>query len=142
MTEHVAQEHESTHESTIEELKGEQEQLREKAERKRLESFWWAAVIIWSGLIFLAEFLEILPEIGEAGAWSWIFLGAGLFGFAGAAIRGYSTEMPNATGWDIFWSAVFFIIGSTGFFGGGIAFPVALVVVGIVILVNVLFHRD
>lgn len=137
MTEHAAQENEAT----IEELKDKQELLREKAERKRLESFWWAAVIIWSGLIFLAEYLEILPQIGEASAWSWIFLGAGLFGFAGAAIRGYSADMPNATGWDIFWSVVFFLVGATGFFGGGIAFPVALVVIGIVILFNILFGR-
>lgn len=137
MTEHVVQEHEAT----IEELKDEQELLREKANRKRLESFWWAAVIIWAGLILLAEYLEILPQIGKADAWSWIFLGAGLFGFAGAAIRGLSTNMPNATGWDIFWSAVFFIIGATGFFGSGIAFPIALMVVGGAILFNMLFGR-
>lgn len=137
MTEHVAKEHEAT----IEELKSEQELLREKAERKRLESFWWAAVIMWAGLIFLAEYLEILPEIGEAGAWSWIFLGAGILGIVGALIRALSDNLPWPTSWDVIWSTGFLIIGATGFFGGGVAFPIALIVVGMVILVNVLLRR-
>ena len=74
-------------EATIEELKAEQELMQEKAERKRLETLWWAAVIIWAGLIFIADYVEILPEIREAGVWSWIFLGAGVFGLIGALIR-------------------------------------------------------
>ena len=141
MTQHVVNESGES-ELTLEELKAQQEMLSEKAERKRLESYWWAAVLIWSGLILVAEFLGILPEIGTANAWSWIFLGAGVFGLIGAFIRVVNPDLPAPTGWDYFWSVLFLIIGATGFFGGGIAFPIVLVVVGIAILANVFFRDD
>ena len=141
MTEHVAKESGDS-EMTLEELKVEQEMLREKTERKRLEAFWWGAVIIWAGLVFIADYLGVLPNIREAGAWSWIFLGAGVFGLIGAVIRVASDGLPNPTGWDYFWSALFLIIGASGFVGGGIAFPIVLIVIGLAILGNVLFRRD
>ncbi len=141
MSEYVAKEGGGP-ELTLEELKAEQEKLAEKAERKRLESFWWAAVIIWAGLVFIADYLGFLPEIREVGAWSWIFLGAGAFGLIGAGIRVISADLPNPSGWDYFWSALFLIIGAGGFVGGGIAFPIVLIVIGLAILGNVLFRRD
>jgi hypothetical protein len=141
MAQHIVKESGDA-EMTLEEMKAEQEMLHEKAERKRLESFWWAAVIIWAGLIFIADYFNALPEIGGANAWSWIFLGAGAFGLIGALIRVVSADMPKPTGWDYFWSVLFLIIGAVGFFGAGIAFPIVLVVVGIAILANVLFRRD
>ena len=127
---------------TLEELKAQQEMLSEKAERKRLESYWWAAVLIWSGFFFVAELLGFLPEIGAANAWSWIFLGAGVFGLIGALIRVANPDLPRPTGWDYFWSILFLVIGASGFFGGGIAFPIVLVVVGLAILVNIFFRND
>ena len=141
MTEHVVQET-IDQEATIEELKAEQEVMHEKAKRKRLETFWWATVIVWAGLVFLVDYLGVLPEFREANAWSWIFLGAGIFGLLGALIRAASADLPKPTGWDYFWSALFLIIGAGGFFGGGIAFPIAIIVIGVAILANVLFRRD
>ena len=141
MTQHVVNESGES-ELTLEELKAQQEMLSEKAERKRLESYWWAAVLIWSGLILVAELLGILPEIGTSNAWSWIFLGAGVFGLIGALIRVVNPDLPKPTSWDYFWSVLFLVIGATGFFGGGIAFPIVLVVVGIAILANVFFRND
>ena len=141
MTDHVVKET-VDHEATIEEMKAEQELMHEKAERKRLEAFWWAAVLIWAGVVLVADYLGILPQIREENVWSWIFLGAGAFGLLGALIRVVSDELPNPTGWDYFWSALFLIIGAAGFVGGGIAFPFALIVIGVAILANVLFRRD
>lgn len=141
MAEHVAKET-ANQEVSIDEMKTNQERLRVKAERKRLESFWWAAVIIWAGLVFFADYLEVLPEIGEANAWSWILLGAGIFGLLGALIRVTSITLPKPSGWDYFWSAVFLIFGAGGFVGGGVAFPIVLIVVGLAILGNVFVQRD
>jgi hypothetical protein len=141
MTQHVVKDSGDS-ELTLEELKAQQEMLSEKAERKRLESYWWAAVLIWSGLILVAELLGVLPEIGTANAWSWIFLGAGVFGLIGALIRVVNPDLPKPTGWDYFWSILFLIIGAVGFFGGGVAFPIVLVVVGLAILANMFFHND
>jgi hypothetical protein len=48
--------------------------------RKRAEGLWWAGALIWAGLVFGAESLELLAQVGSADAWSWVFLGAGLYG--------------------------------------------------------------
>lgn len=141
MSEHVAKENIDS-QIDVEELTTKHEVMQQKAERKRLESFWWAAVLIWAGIIFLADYLGILPEVGEASSWSWIFLGAGLFGFLGALVRVVLIDLPRPSAWDVVWATVFVIIGASGFFGGDIAFPIVLLVLGIVILTNVLFRRD
>ena len=124
MTEHAVKDQEVS----MEELKAEQEMLRDKAERKRLEGFWWAAVLIWAGIVFVADYFGFLPEIGGANAWSWIFLGAGALGFIFAIVRVVSTDLPKPTGWDYFWSALFLVIGASGFFGEGIAFPLVILI--------------
>ena len=125
-----------------EEFKAEQEKLRDTAQRKRLESFWWAAVLIWAGIVFTIDFLGALPQVREEGPWSWIFLGAGIFGLVGALIRASNDKLPMPTGWDYFWSALFLVIGATGFFGGGITFPILLIVLGVATLANVYFRQD
>lgn len=141
MAEHVVRESEDP-ELTLEELKAEQETLREKAVRKQLESLWWGAVIIWAGVVLIADYIGLLPEIREVGPWSWIFLGAGALGLIGALVRAASATLPKPTSGDYFWSAVFLIVGSSGFLGWEISFPIALVVIGLAILANVIFRRD
>jgi hypothetical protein len=90
----------------------------------------------------VADYLDFLPQIREESAWSWIFLGAGVFGLLGALIRVVSIQLPKPTGWDYIWSALFLSIGASGFFGGGIVFPLTLMLIGAAILANVLFRRD
>jgi hypothetical protein len=141
MSEHVVKEV-PDRDVSLEELKAEQEILRDKAERKRLEGLWWAAVLIWAGLVFVADYFGLLPEISGANAWSWIFVGAGVFGLISALIRVVNSELPKPTGWDYFWSILFLVIGATGFLGEGVAFPIAIVVVGFAILANALFRND
>ena len=141
MSEHIADESVAS-EVTIEELKAEQEKLKDKAQRKRLESIWWAAVFIWAGFVFIADYYGWLPEVREADAWSWIFLGAGVLGVVGALWRVLSENQPKPTGWDYFWSILFLVIGITGFLGSGIAFSVALIVIGVAVIANILFRPD
>lgn len=141
MTEHIVEDKVDSA-AALEELKAEQELLHEKAQRKRLETFWWGAVFVWAGLVLVADYFGFLPEIREAGPWSWIFLGAGVFGLVGALIRVASADLPAPTAWDYIWSGIFLIIGAVGFFGGDVAFPLALIVIGIAILGNLLLRRD
>ena len=49
-----------------------------KQARKRAEGLWWAVALIWAGLVFWTDSLNLLPQIGGADAWSWVFLGAGM----------------------------------------------------------------
>jgi amino acid transporter len=75
----------------------------QKAERRQLKGLWWAFVLIWAGLIFGAESLDLLPQIGAGDVWSWIFTGAGLLGILGAIYRVATSDVPSPTTWDCVW---------------------------------------
>lgn len=116
--------------------------LSENKERQRLEGIWWAVALIWAGLVFGTDSLGILPQIGAADAWSWIFLGAGLLGTIGNLYRVISSYAPNPTYWDWIWSGTILILGLGGFTTLNISWPLILILVGGIILVNVLWRRD
>jgi hypothetical protein len=112
-----------------------------RRERKRLEGLWWAVVLIWAGLVFGADSMGLLPQIGDADAWSWIFLGAGVFGVLGALYRVISPNVPNSSTWDWVWGSFCLIIGLGGFTTINIAWPLILILLGGIILVGVLLQR-
>jgi len=112
-----------------------------RRERKRLEGLWWAVVLIWAGLIFGADSMGLLPQIGDADAWSWIFLGAGVFGVLGALYRVLSPNALNPSTWDWIWGSFCLIIGLGGFTTVKIAWPLILILVGMIVLVSALWRR-
>jgi hypothetical protein len=112
----------------------------ERRERQRLAGLWWAAVLIWAGMVFGADSMGIVPQIGDADAWSWVFLGAGAFGILGASYRSTSSGLPNPTTWDWVWGAFCLIIGLGGFTAVNIAWPLILILVGVVILFSALWR--
>lgn len=109
--------------------------------RKRLESLWWAGVLIWAGLVFAADSLGILPQVGEASAWSWVFFGAGLYGMLGNLYRLTSLDQPNPTAWDYIWSGFLLLVGLGDVTTVDVFWPLVLVIVGAVILVGALRQR-
>ena len=125
----------------LEDLKAEETKKAEVNERKRLEALWWAGALIWAGLIFAADSLGLLPQIGKSDAWTWVFLGAGLYGLLGSLYRVISPGSPNPTAWDYIWSGGLFIIGLAGLSPEDIFWPLILVLVGVVILAEGLFRR-
>jgi len=113
----------------------------EQEARKRLESLWWAGVLIWAGLVFAADSLGILPQVGEASAWSWVFFGAGLYGMLGNLYRLTSLDQPNPTAWDYIWSGFLLLVGLGDVTTVDVFWPLVLVIVGAVILVGALRQR-
>ena len=118
-----------------------EQKYSERKERRRLEGLWWAVVLIWAGLVFLADSMGLVPQIGDADAWSWIFLGAGILGILGSLYRLTSANVPNPNTWDWIWGSFCIIIGLGGFTTLNIAWPLILILVGGVILVTVLLRR-
>jgi len=112
-----------------------------RRERRRLQGLWWAVVLIWAGLVFGADSMGLVPQIGDADAWSWIFLGAGMFGILGALYRMNTPDVPNPSTWDWVWSAFCLIIGLGGFTTVNIAWPLILILVGGVLLASALWRR-
>jgi low affinity Fe/Cu permease len=123
------------------EMTTEQEKSQQEASR-HLEAIYWGGVIIWAGLIFGADSLGYLPQIGGADAWSWVFLGAGLYALLLALFRLNSLDYSNPTTWDYVWAGILMILGLGGFFSFNIAWPLILVLVGIAILGKTVLRRQ
>jgi len=114
----------------------------QKEERRLLDALYWGGVLIWAGLVFGADSLGYLPQIGQADAWSWIFFGAGLYGLLGAVLRMALPGYSNPTAWDYIWSLILLIIGVNGFVGGvDIALPLILFLVGVIWVGSTLLRR-
>jgi len=108
---------------------------------KRIEGIYWAIVFLWAGLVFGGDNLGMLPQVGGATAWSWVFAGAGLLALVGNIIRVSSPDWPNPSTWDYIWATVLLVVGLGGFVNVDIAFPIILIVVGIAFLGDLLFDR-
>lgn len=112
------------------------ENMFSKIERRsKAETLYWAGVLIWAGLIFGAANLGYLPQVGSASVWSWVFIGAGMYG---TMMNIYSSFLPDTvtTTWDYIWSGFWLLLGLSGLFIFDIFWPVVLVLVGAVVLVN------
>ena len=114
----------------------------QKGDRKVLDAVFWGGVFLWAGLVFGAETLGYLPQVGTAGVWSWIFLGAGLYGLLISIVRLLSTGLSNPSAWDWVWSVIFIIIGTAGFASFDIPWWLFLIIIGAVILFSALLRRD
>ncbi len=116
------------------------ERTYEEQERKRLDSMWWGGAFIWVGLVLGAEWLDVLPTIGDTGGWwPWIFIGLGPWALA-MNVYQTITDRPDPKVWDWVWTAVFMLLAVGAFvdFSGEIAGAIALVAIGAVIIFNAL----
>ena len=116
----------------------------EARERKRMDSIWWAGALIWIGLTLAAEYLDILPEVGDANEWwPWIFLGVGPWSLALNLYR-QSSGWPNPSTWDWIWTAIFLAAGLDTIvdIGGELVGAGVLIVIGIVIMVRALSPNE
>lgn len=116
------------------------ETTKHDSERKRMDAIWWGGVLIWIGLALGAEYLEILPAVGDTGEWwPWIFIGVGPWSL-GLNIYRSSSSWPDPSTWDWIWTVVFLAVGFSAVFdfGGEIIGAIALIVIGGVFLIRAL----
>ncbi|MGB3904613.1 MAG: hypothetical protein WBB22_06780 [Anaerolineae bacterium] len=124
-------------------MSNEQKMTSWKEDRRYVEAVWWAGALIWAGLVFGADALGYLPQIGQADAWSWVFFGAGASGLVGTLWRAASPEWADPTTWDYIGSGILLIIGVSGTVGFvELAFPLILVLVGVAIVVGIVLRRS
>ena len=108
----------------------------------RLDAYYWAAALIWMGLIFGADSLGILPQVDRASPWTWIFIGGGLTGFALSFYSLSSPDYATPTTWDYIWSGLLLILGLGSLTPVNISWPLILVLAGMVYLGSALLRRD
>ena len=117
---------------------------REDSQKKagqRLEAIFWGGVILWAGLVFGADSLGYLPQIGGAEAWSWLFLGAGVYALLLDLWRVASPDYANPTTGDYVVAGILLILGLGGFFNFNLSWPLILVLIGLAILGKALLRR-
>jgi hypothetical protein len=137
------------------------EKEREKQEEKTAEKTWdekyhrdplsaivWAGILIWAGLVFLADNLGFLsgmrarasdlPGLSIIGleAWPVIFLGAGAILLIEALVRLTVPDYRRPVGGGLFMAAIFFGIGLGGIFGWNVTWPLILIALGLATLLR------
>jgi hypothetical protein len=117
------------------------EVARGHEQRRRLQGLYWACVLIWAGLVFTLESAGRLPQIGRAGAWNWLFFGAGLLALLGALWREASPRYARPGIGNYIWAGILIIIGLSAFIAFNITWPLVLLAVGLALLANFLFWR-
>ena len=111
-------------------------------ERQFKDALYWGGAFLWAGLVFGADLLGLLPQVGDVDAWSWVFLGVGLYGLLGALFFLISPNWSNPTAWDYIWSGFWFLVGLSGFIIFDIFWSVILISVGVVILALAFVRRS
>jgi hypothetical protein len=106
----------------------------------RLDQYFWAIALILAGAIFGADSVGLLPQLGNATAWTWLFLAAGVVGLALSFYSLTSERHAQPTLWDWIFGGILTAIGLSGFLGVNIGLPVLLIVVGVAALASLLLR--
>ncbi len=141
-------------EKTQEKYEKEDEKREEKHNRDPLSSMAWALILVWAGLVLLAENLGWLDqiefkqiqqfegvEIIVMSTWSMIFLGAGAIVFLEALVRTFIPAYRSSTGGNFFLAAIFLGIGLGGIFGWNVVWPFILIAMGLAALASALITK-
>lgn len=118
-----------------------QEVIGKVDERKRLDAIFWGGSFLWAGLVFVADSFRLLPQIGHGDAWSWIFLGAGLYALLGNLYRMFTDSFSAAQAWEYLWAGALILFGLGGFTNLEISFALVLVLIGVVVLGGVIVRQ-
>jgi len=110
----------------------------EKLRSERLDTVVWALILIWGGLVLLAETTHFSWKFDWWGGWSVFFTGAGVIVLAEAVIRLFIPVPRKSMVWSLI---IGFILLGIGLGSWSWIWPLALIVIGIIILVSAFFPK-
>ena len=125
----------------------------EKYRRDPVNVVVWAAILIWAGLVLLAENLGLFGTLVRqgsdapwsflttTGAWGIIFIGAGVILLAGAAYRLAVPAQRRPVRGAIILAVIFIAIGLGDLVKWDAVWPIVLVAVGLAIVVGAITRR-
>ncbi len=138
-----------------------EEKEREKTEEKTVEEKWrrdplgaivWGAILIWAGLVFLANSLgmfnnfsfgRFIPgfEIVQPEAWTIVFIGAGVIVLIEAAIRVAVTTFRRPIGGTLVFAFILLGIGLGEIIGWEVVWPLIVIAIGLSVLLGGFWRR-
>ncbi len=119
-------------------------QRREKEEKERgekwrrdpLSAIVWAAVLIWAGIVFLADNLGLFALPEKLQSWGIVFIGAGLIVLLEALVRVLMPEYRRPVLGTIIFGVVLIGVGLGDLVSWVLIGPLALIAVGVAILLR------
>jgi len=129
----------------------EQEKEREKRGEKSWDEKWrrdplsaaiWACILIWAGLVFLADSLQFLAGFGNPEPWHLVLAGAGILFVIEALIRVLMPTYRRSIAGTLVLGLVLLGIGLGNLLGAPITWPVILIAVGVALLLRGLLRAQ
>ena len=108
----------------------------EKWRRDPLSAAVWAVLLIWAGLVLLADNLALFAGWEQFSAWGLILTGAGVIVLLEAAVRLLVPAYRRPVGGTLIWGAILLGLGLGNLVGASIAWPLILIALGIGLLVR------
>lgn len=154
MSEQPRQQYEKKEEEKEQEKEHEKED--EKRDEKNVEEKWkrdplgtaiWAAILIWAGIVLLANNLGYLDTwagslgLGGLEVWNYIFLGAGALLVVEILIRLAMPSLRRPVLGTAIVALIFFGIGLGDMFGWDLIWPAILIIIGLSILLRGLMPK-
>ncbi len=143
------------------EKEGQEEKEREKREEKTVEEKWrrdplgaiiFGIVLIWAGLVFLAETMGLLKGISLGGllpgmevtqpeTWTIILIGAGVIVLIEAAIRVAVPAYRRPIAGTIIFGVILIGIGLGNIFSWDVVWPLIVIGIGLAVLLGGFWRR-
>ena len=108
----------------------------EKWRRDPLSAASWALVLIWAGLVLLADNLGLFAGVDWFDTFGLILTGAGLIVLLEIALRLLIPAYRRPVGGSLVWAAILLGLGLGNLFGASIAWPLILIAVGVALLLR------
>lgn len=141
MSERQYGEKEEKQEKEEEKQEKEEKSWEEKWRRDPLNAAVWAVIIIWAGLVLLAENLGLLTRFERLETWALIFIGAGLIVLLEVVIRLVVPEYRRPVTGSFIFGMILLAIGLGNLVGEGVIWALVLIAIGVSILVRGFFQR-
>lgn len=127
----------------------EQEKQREKSQEKYrsdpLTSMIWAIILIWAGIAFLVTNFDIfqgIPFLQEFEGWDLVFAGVGVILLGEVIVRLTVPAYSGPVIGRLIFALVMLSIGLGDRFGWDIIWPIAIIIIGVLMLFGGVFKRS
>ena len=118
----------------------------EKWRRDSLGTIVWASMLIWAGVVFLADNLGLITGLTIAGnrmgAWSVVFAGAGAIVLIEVVVRLVVPAYSRPVIGTFIFGMILLAIGLGEVFGSGLIWSIILIGIGVIYLVRVFTRSD
>jgi low affinity Fe/Cu permease len=127
---------EKEEEKRAEKEEKEEKNWDEKWRRDPLSALVWAAILIWAGLVLLANNLNLLVRFEGLDVWGLIFIGAGLIVLLEVVVRLLVPDYRRPVTGTLIFGIILLAIGLGNLVDWGLIWPLVLIIIGVSIVVR------